>query len=139
MLHYYFAKVCFLPFATLVYTVMTLSTSRNLFASVNNISIVVMNKGCSVLVALYICFLFLYPTLQAGKASDDLLQLAGNPFADMLSAPGGQAAPAPAAVPAQPYTNGRRLLHLCIHFSILCSVCFDFLLCTFFFVPLLHA
>ncbi|KAK4312403.1 hypothetical protein Pmani_016175 [Petrolisthes manimaculis] len=43
---------------------------------------------------------------QAGKASDDLLQLAGNPFADMLTAPGGQAPQAPAAVPAQPYTNG---------------------------------
>lgn len=42
---------------------------------------------------------------QAGKASDDLLQLS-NPFADMLS--GTAAAPAPtAAAPAQPYTNGR--------------------------------
>lgn len=38
---------------------------------------------------------------QAGKASDDLLQL-GNPFADMLS---GTAAATTAAAPAQPYTN----------------------------------
>ncbi|KAK8381662.1 hypothetical protein O3P69_018640 [Scylla paramamosain] len=39
---------------------------------------------------------------QAGKASDDLLQL-GNPFADMLS---GTTAATTAAAPAQPYTNG---------------------------------
>ncbi|KAK8381671.1 hypothetical protein O3P69_018640 [Scylla paramamosain] len=38
---------------------------------------------------------------QAGKASDDLLQL-GNPFADMLS---GTTAATTAAAPAQPYTN----------------------------------
>lgn len=39
----------------------------------------------------------------ATKASDDLLQLTGNPFADILAPPGG-AAPAPVAT--QPYTNG---------------------------------
>ncbi|XP_069984811.1 phosphatidylinositol-binding clathrin assembly protein LAP isoform X6 [Penaeus vannamei] len=39
---------------------------------------------------------------QASKASDDLLQLAGNPFADMIP---GAATSAPA--PTQPYTNGR--------------------------------
>lgn len=38
---------------------------------------------------------------QASKASDDLLQLAGNPFADMIP---GAATSAPA--PTQPYTNG---------------------------------
>ncbi|XP_037773008.1 phosphatidylinositol-binding clathrin assembly protein LAP-like isoform X27 [Penaeus monodon] len=38
---------------------------------------------------------------QASKASDDLLQLAGNPFADMIP---GSATSAPA--PTQPYTNG---------------------------------
>ncbi|XP_047480161.1 phosphatidylinositol-binding clathrin assembly protein LAP-like isoform X23 [Penaeus chinensis] len=39
-------------------------------------------------------------TAQASKASDDLLQLAGNPFADMIP---GSATSAPA--PTQPYTN----------------------------------
>jgi len=42
------------------------------------------------------------------KASDDLLQLAGNPFADMLTAPppAAAAAPAPAVTTQQPFTNG---------------------------------
>lgn len=39
---------------------------------------------------------------QASKASDDLLQLAGNPFADMLTTPAVTSAPAP----TQSYTNG---------------------------------
>lgn len=43
---------------------------------------------------------------QAGKASDDLLQLAGNPFADMLTAPAPGANVPPPAAPTQPYTNG---------------------------------
>ncbi|XP_071521796.1 phosphatidylinositol-binding clathrin assembly protein LAP isoform X23 [Panulirus ornatus] len=38
---------------------------------------------------------------QASKASDDLLQLAGNPFADMLTTPAVTSAPAP----TQSYTN----------------------------------
>ncbi|XP_076031346.1 phosphatidylinositol-binding clathrin assembly protein lap isoform X17 [Oratosquilla oratoria] len=44
---------------------------------------------------------------QATKASDDLLQLAGNPFADMMGGAG--SAPAPTTAPpaaTQPFTNG---------------------------------
>ena len=40
----------------------------------------------------------------SNKASDDLLQLAGNPFADMMGAPAATAAVPPQA---QPYTNGQ--------------------------------